>query len=312
MRKFTQPVIIVSQCLLRPTASVAPEREPDPLVKLLRDHARLIGICPERALTPRGPALPLHLVRKKHSAVLFNYRTRDDLTTRMETWTTRFLKAAGEVDGFILKRKSRMCGLASAKLYDSRTPEARVCGRIDGLFARIARTMRPQALFADDGALSSPDQRESFFTALFTRAEFRAVRKSNSPARLEQFHEYYRTLLAAYHKGHTAELDRIVQNAHSTKPHEAIAAYGQVLHSVLSRTPRRRAAAALMLSALSHYTPQLTPAERHAFKRDVGRYLRRALPLSELRRTVQVWAVRYDKIFVRESAFWRPYPQALG
>ena len=312
MRRFARPAVFVSQCLARPVASVAPEREAHPLVKILRDHVRLVGVCPEKPFTPRGEPLPLHLVRKGRHARLFNYRTGDDLTAPVEKWSERFITKLDEIDGFILKRKSRLCGLASAKLYDSRTAEARVCGRIDGLFASTARSMRPKALFVDDAALDDPDQRERFFTALFARAEFRAVRKSNNLTRLKHFHEYYRTLLEVYHKGHTTELDRIVQNAHSAKPHRAIAAYDQILHRVLLRTPRRRAAAALMLDALSHYAPHLTPQERTMFKRDVAQYVEKALPLSELRKTVQVWAVRYDKTYVRQSAFWRPYPQGLG
>ena len=312
MRRFAKPVVVVSQCLARPNLSVAPDRELHPLIKLLRDHARVIGVCPEKPLSQCGADLPLHLVTTSKQARLFNYRTGDDVTTQSRKWIERFITKLGEVDGFILKQKSRMCGLASAKLYDSRTPDARVCGRTDGLFAQTAVSMRPGALFADDAALDDPDGREQLFTALFARAEFRAVRKSNSLTRLKHFHEYYRILLEVYHKGRTHELDRIVQNAHSAKPHRAVQAYGQILHSVLTRTPRRRTAAALMRGALSHYGQQLAPREREAFERGVVSYVEKALPLAELRKTVQVWAVRYDKTYVRQSAFWRPCPQGLG
>jgi len=238
MRRFTKPVVVVSQNLMRRSSRDAPPDQWKIFLRLLREYVKVI-----------------------------NYHAGED--------------AVGDTDGFVLKRGESL-------------PHNKAAARLD------------------ERDLNTPDARERWLTTLFARAEFRTVRKSNSLTRLKHFHEYYRALLTVYHKGHTLELDRTVQNAHSAPSHKVIASYDQILRSVLLRTPRRRAAAASMLDALSHYAPHLTPQERTAFKRDVAQYVEKTLSLAALRKTVQVWAVRYDKTYVRQSAFWRPYPQALG
>ncbi len=88
--------------------------------------------------------------------------------------------------------------------------------------------------------------------------------------------------------------------------------YEALLHRILQKPPRRTATIVPLELALEHYSPFLSATDHRGFRNRMQLYLDKDLPLSDLRKTVQVWAVRYDKNFIRMHSFFRPYPGPLA
>jgi uncharacterized protein YbgA (DUF1722 family)/uncharacterized protein YbbK (DUF523 family) len=281
-------------------------------VRRLRDYVRVRAVCPERAIDPKGYGDPLRIIASGGRQRLINLRTGKDLTRKAENWSEKYLEPLEYVDGFILKHGSRLCGSSRMRTYPTATTGARSKEYTIGYFARQAIASHPQAAVIDSPALLDPRTREHWLTRLFAVAEFRAVRKANSRDRLTRLHQYYHTLLEAYSSNRTRQLDKFVQKLNSADDGKAFAEYDRLFHQILTRRPPRKNLVEPMHLALEHYRPHLTSNEIQRFKEAVEHYKAGELPLSQLRKTVQVWAVRYDKTFVREHAYFRPYPQQLA
>ena len=85
-----------------------------------------------------------------------------------------------------------------------------------------------------------------------------------------------------------------------------------MLNRTLATPPRRTSVVKPFEAALDHYTHYLSKQDTGRFERQLENYRLGELPLSEIRKTVQIWAVRYDKMFTRQDAVFRPYPGPLA
>jgi len=231
----------------------------------------------------------------------------------MNSFAQAFLSSHADMDGFILKHKSPSCGLRGVKLYESTRPDASFERRGTGLFAAQVLERFPHSAIEDDERLEDHRIREQWLTRLFALAAFRIVRKSHSLNRLRAFHLYYRSLLNAHNQRFTREVDRIYQEIRTATNYCAeIEQYEAILHRILSKPPRRSSAIRPFELARRHYSKSLNADEKKRFRQQLRRYRDGRIPLSDIRNTVQIWAVRYDKAYTRQSAVFRPYPSMLA
>jgi uncharacterized protein YbgA (DUF1722 family) len=219
------------------------------------------------------------------------------------------LSGLDRVDGFILKHKSPSCGLRGVKLYSSLKNDADYVRQGTGLFAREVIARYGHLAVTDEDRLSNIDHRERWLTRLFTLAAFRTASEPTRPQQLAAFHDNHRLLFCTYGKADAARMDRLVGNTATVD--EAHNEYGRLLYRLLGKTPRRVNAVEPFAAALDHYRPHLQISDVERFELQVRAYLDGELPLAEVRKTVQVWAVRYDKDLVRRDAVYRPYPGSL-
>jgi uncharacterized protein YbbK (DUF523 family)/uncharacterized protein YbgA (DUF1722 family) len=311
--RFPRPTIVVSRCLCGARCRWDGDSSPSDLVKELRQYSRVIPVCPEMEIGLGVPRDRIVLVRHGQGVELYQPTTRLRLAQKMNSLTRRFLAQCGEVDGFILKHKSPSCGLRGVKLYASSAPDAAFVRKGVGLFAAETMRQRPHAAIEDEERLPDPDLREQFLTRLFTLAAWRAVKKRGGVTSLRRFHEHNRLLLTVYGRRTAHELECVSQCVRRAdtdcSPFEH---YETLLNRIQQKSPRRMAAAAPLELALEHYAPFLGSSERTRFRRQMKAYLAGELTLAELRKTVQIWAVRYDKNFIRRHSFFRPYPGPLA
>ena len=123
LRRFTKPIVVASQCLVRANCRADGVNVTLPFVRKLRDYARVISICPEKVLNPNDDSL--RIVRRGKVERLFNKRTGEDMTQAIQQWAEQYLKSAIDADGFILKHGSRLCGVRGVKLYSSTRSDAK-------------------------------------------------------------------------------------------------------------------------------------------------------------------------------------------
>jgi uncharacterized protein YbbK (DUF523 family)/uncharacterized protein YbgA (DUF1722 family) len=326
--RFPRPTVVVSRCLCGARCRWDGDSSPSDLVKELRQYARVVPVCPEMEIGLGVPRDRIVLVRQSRCVELYQPTTRLRLAQKMNSLTRQFLTQCGEVDGFILKHKSPSCGLRGVKLFASAAPDAAFVRKGVGLFAAEAMRLRPHAVFGDEERLAEPDLREQFLTRLFTLAAWRAARRRGRVTSLRRFHEHNRLLLGLTNQGLVRSMDRLLlstppngwaasQNNGRTHPlggvqKQAFDQYETVLFRFLQKPPRRKSHVKPFELALEHYAPFLGSSERTRFRRQMKAYIVGELTLAELRKTVQIWAVRYDKNFIRRHGFFRPYPGPLA
>jgi len=313
LSKFTRPNVVVSKCLCGAPCRWDGDRLDYPFVRVLRKYARIITVCPEMEIGLGVPRDRIDLVKRENGVALYQALTGRQLAQKMNRFSRQFLSDHIDVDGFILKHKSPSCGLRRVKLYESAAPDARFTRTGTGLFAATVLEHCSHLAITDEEQLERDRTREHWLTKLFTLAAFRAVRKSHSFTRLKAFHTQHWLLLEAHHQRHTYQLDRMLaQHGAGTDTCATIEQYESALRRILATPPRRASAVKPFEAALDHYAHYLSAKDIRRFERQLERYRSGELRLSDLRKIVQIWAVRYDKRFTRQDAVFRPYPGPLA
>ena len=309
--RLPRPNVVDSRCLCGVRCRWDGDSSPRNFVSELKQYARVIPVCPEMEIGLGVPCGRIVLVRRGPGVEMYQPSSGRHLAQKMNSFAHRFLRDCGDVDGFILKHKSPTCGLRSVKLYDSIDPDAAFARKGVGLFAAEAVRLYPHAAFADEERLEDHDFREHFLTRLFTMADWRAARRSRGATIVSRFHEYHRLLLGAFNQQLAREMDQ-AQSAPQMSSSADADRYEEILFRILQKLPRRRSLVKPFELAMEHYSPFLSTADRKLFRRQLQGFIAGDWRLSEVRKTVQVWAVRYDKNFIRQHSFFRPYPGPLA
>ncbi len=318
MRRFAKPIVVVSKCLEFASCRYDSERVVCPFVHALKPWVEFVPVCPEMEIGLGCPRAKIRVIQiSKNKRILYQPATKRDLTGDMAGFASFYadslVNEAGEsvADGFILKRKSPSCGLRGTKFFTSRRETAPVAGRSSGLFADAMRLQFEGLAFEDEEGLSDPRIREHWLTKLYLLAEFRRATRLGSVSALRRFHEYSALQLAAYNQKQASLLDGIVEGSVDDVA-ASFSQYRKHLYAALKRPPRRESLAKLYEPAPGHYGVHLSAHEKKQFHAALDKYRAGELPIAAVRKTVQIWAVRYDKSFIREQSCFRPYPGELA
>ncbi len=106
-----------------------------------------LPVCPEASIGLGVPRKKLRLVNSAGGARLIQPHTGADLTGKMRNFTRRFIRSAGKIDGFILKKRSPSCGMGDVKMYSSAASRKPLASRGTGLFAAESIRLCPKASF---------------------------------------------------------------------------------------------------------------------------------------------------------------------
>jgi len=243
--------VVVSKCLGFEAVRYNGGIIPCEFVDKLRGTVELIPLCPEMEIGLGTPRDPIHIARRGSKDFLLQPATGRDLTDRMTRFSEKFLRSLSDVDGFILKSRSPSCGTRDVKIYSDKERESPF-DRGAGFFGRKVMELFPEAAIEDEKRLSYPRIRQRFLARVFTFAAFREVKKSNSRARLMEFHLQNYPLLMSYSSRKTRLMEKIVSNC-ERKPLEAVLAdYGAHLQRILQRRPRE-------WGAIENYLKYLNP-----------------------------------------------------
>ncbi len=318
MRKFTRPIVVVSKCLEFASCRYDNERVACPFVHALKSWVTFVPVCPEMEIGLGCPREKIRVVHTSHNKrILYQDATKRDLTKDMADFSQRFAESLIDTqgplvtDGFVLKRKSPSCGLRGTKFFTSKRENAPIAGRATGLFADAMQSQFEGLAFEDEERLNDPRIHEHWLTKLYLLAEFRRVTRLGSINALRRFHDYSRLQLTAYNRKRASLLNDLADGA-SDDLTATFAQYREHLYAALKRPPRRESLAKLYEPALEHYKPQLSAHEKRQFREALDKYRVGEIPISSVRKTVQIWAVRYDKSFIREQSCFRPYPGELA
>ena len=305
-----RPVVVLSRCLEVEACRYNGLIVRAPFVLQLMPFVDPIPVCPEVEIGLGIPRDPIRLVALEGAQHLVQPSTDHDLTDAMGSFTDEYLGALGDVDGFILKRRSPSCGIKDTKIYSS-DGETQPSERGPGMFGGAVLERFPQAAVEDEGRLTNFRIRHHFLTKLFGLASFRVVRDSGSMALLVQFHAEHKLLLMAYHQTELRALGRIVANPNKRAFAEVIADYEVHFAHALVRPARSKSNINVLMHALGYISDGLGAKEKQHFLSLLDEYRAGRSTIATPLAILQSWIARFDESYLAQQRYLEPYPREL-
>lgn len=309
-REHPRPLIAASRCLGFDACRWDGGKIPFPFLERLAPHVEFRPVCPEMEIGLGAPRDPVRIHLEGGRKVLRQPRTGRRLTREMEAFSTRFLAAPGEADGFILKSRSPSCGVTDAKIFPSPASGSPI-GTGAGLFAEKIIEKFGAAAAVDEAGLQDAALRARFLTRAFALASFRRVRKSGRIARLVRYHAENELLFMARREEAARGMGRLAANHERRGFGEVAASYERALLRLLSRAPSRAANANVLARAPGRFSEKIGAVEKARFLGMVEAYRAGEIPLAAPMETLRRWAARLSTPWLAARTFLEPYPREL-
>ncbi|MBN2049644.1 MAG: DUF1722 domain-containing protein, partial [Spirochaetales bacterium] len=212
MENFERPQIFISRCIEHQACRWNAMMIGCPFVRALKPHVDFITLCPEADIGLGIPRDPIRVIREAGELRLYQPATGRDLTETMKAYCEDRIPHLAGLDGFILKEKSPSCGNREVKVYAGKGKDARVEGKDAGFFGAAVTQYYPEVPVENEGRLQNFTLREQFYTAVFTRADFRRVKQEGSMRALVDFQARNKLLFMAHNQAAMREMGRLTAN----------------------------------------------------------------------------------------------------
>ncbi|WP_456275734.1 YbgA family protein [Bacillus sp. AK128] len=311
MPEFVKPVIVVSKCLEFEKCRYNGDVIHDPVITRLQPYVEFVPVCPEVGIGLGVPRDTIRIIEEDGSNKLVQPSTKEDLTEKMNKYSTTFVNHLGGIDGAIMKSKSPTCGMKDVKVY-SGAEKSPVIGKTSGFFAQAIMEHYPLITIEEEGRLNNFLIREHFFIKLFTTAEFRKIKEQKQPFKqLLSFHSRNKYLFMAYNQTVQKELGRILASHKTEDLMKLLSNYERQLHRLFARRPRDQTNINVCQHIMGYFKKELTPKEKEYFEEILEKYRFKKLPLSSVTSILKSWAVRFETDYLLNQTYFKPYPEAL-
>ena len=310
MQAGIKPVVIISRCLGFERCRWNGEIINDEFVDILAPHVDFRPVCPEKEIGLGVPRDPIHVESDKGVLRLVQPATGRDVTRDMQAFAASFLDSLEEVDGFLLKARSPSCGPRDVKMYPA-GGKSGAMGKGAGFFGQAVLASFPDHAVETEGRLKNFRLREHYLTRIFASARFRAMGESGAMRDVVAFHAANKFLLMAYNQVELRNLGRIVANPEHREVGEVLSLYREHLAKALSRPPRYTSNINVCMHALGYFSEELSPREKGHFLDSLEKYRSGTVPLSAVTSIVNSWIARFDREYLEQQTFFRPYPEEL-
>lgn len=316
--RFPRPRLLLSRCLELEACRYNAGVIRSGVVRLLEPHVELVAVCPEVEIGLGVPRPPIRLVAGDGTAAAADLRlvqpsTGAELTERMSGWANAFVDAAPALDGAILKSRSPSCGIRDAKVHAG-PEETSAIGVTAGAFARVVLARFPWIAAEDEASLTDPGTLHHFLTRVWASANLRDA-VAGGAAGLADFHRRYKLVLMAHSPGAQRALGRLVAEPGGSggRSFDALArAYEAGFAGALAEPAPRGGHVNAIQHAQGYFKDQLSAEEKGRFGELVASYREGALPLHAVLGRVREWVERFDQAYLRDQAYFRPYPPGLS
>jgi len=314
---FVAPRVVLSECLELEACRYNAQTIRSSVMRLVDPFVEFIPTCPEVEIGLGVPRDPIRLVASDagagddgaHSGLtLIQPSTSRDLTERMTEFGHGFADATDDVDGLLLKSRSPSCGIKDVKVYGA-AEDAPVVRKDAGLFAGIMMDRYPLAAMEDEGRLTNAELRHHWLTRIFASARLRAA-VAAGPAGLVDFHTRYKLVLMANSPAGQRELGRLVAEAGSAFD-DVVPGYRAGFAEAMAEPAGQGAHVNAIQHAQGYFKDGLASPEKRQFADLQAQYRDGQVPLQALLAVLGSWVERFDEPYLREQAYFRPYPRAL-
>ena len=307
MRKFPRPIVLVSRCLEFDNVRYNAQLVHSQTVRNLMPFVDFIKVCPEIEIGLGVPRDSLRLIKQDGEYRLIQPKTGDDLTERMNTFTSNFLDELGDIDGFIFKGISPSMGVEGVKVYAGMSMSP-VVERSAGLFARQVIARYPCYPIEENERLRNSRISHHFLTQLYSFAAFRQVKAESSLDALLEFHKNNRFLFMTYNTEILIAMSELLGSGKKTSN-----LFGEY-ESLLKQLMRKPGPLALKIeTARSMFSMfgDTTQAENSFFEDMLGRFKNNWISEDAVIELLRMFASRSLGEDAYEDTFLYPYPEEI-
>jgi uncharacterized protein YbbK (DUF523 family)/uncharacterized protein YbgA (DUF1722 family) len=308
MTKFPKPVVVVSACLEFERVRYDGQVIPCKIVRDLEPFVEYIKVCPEFAIGLGVPRDPIRIVKIGGEKRLIQPKTKENITEKMNSFTTGFIKSLPEVDGFIFKSKSPTIGLRGIKVYAG-IEKSQVIERSSGFFADQILQAFPDYPLEEDDRLRNTTIRDNFLVKLFAFADFRQTKYKQSSEALREFHEKNRFLFMSYSTELLTELDTLLKDKKDVET--VLVEYSAVLKKLLTQHPRSNSRIHAVLQIFNRFSGKVSNKEQTFFASVIKEYKQNKICFLCLLEILKSYALRFEDEYIENQTLSEPYPKEL-
>ena len=276
----------------------------------MKPYVSFIPVCPEVEIGLGIPRDTIRIVRRDGSDHLIQPSTGVDLTDRMNEFCSSFLQNLPPVDGFILKNRSPTSGISGVNIY-STTEKSAAIGKGAGFFGRMILDQFAGYPIEDEGRIRNNRVRDHFLTRIFMLADLDNILRNPSFKALTRFHAQNKLTLMAYSQTTLKTLGNIIANRNNLQIHELMALYRLSLIEGTKIPARYTSHINVLHHAMGYFSAVLSPDEKAFFLDSIEDYRNGNLPISGLKKMLQIWIIKYDSPNLNNQTYFAPYPDTL-
>lgn len=311
MVEFIRPKVVVSKCIEYDYCRWNANIIRSPVVEVLKNYVDFYPVCAEVEIGLGIPRDPVRIVLENDELLMIQSKTKRNCTNEMRVFATDYLDSLEHVDGFILKSDSPSCGLYHTKHYQSIEKGAPTLERGAGLFGRTVLNRFPDKAIETEGRLTNFRIREHWLIKLFTLAQFHEVKNSNSMSTLIQFHTRNKFLFMAYNQNIMRNLGKIAANPEKLDFNSLVQHYSKFLNDLLIKPPEYTSHINAIMHALGYFKKDVSHIEKSFFLDELEKYRAGWIPLFILLNLLQSWIVRFNKEYLSDQTYFKPYPEEI-
>ena len=308
LTNYPKPVVVVSRCLEFEPVRYNAQIMPCPLVKDLEPYVDYIKVCPEYEIGLGVPRDPIRIVKQNDELHLIQPKTNEDITDKMNKFTTDFIKKLPEVDGFIFKSDSPTIGLRNIKIYGG-VEKAPVVKRGHGFFAGQILETYPDYPMEEDNRLRNNTIRHHFLVKLFIFAGFRTIKNQHNIENLQNFHKKNHFLYALYNPDYSEQGKKILEKDESLKNRED--KYFVSLKKLFHTHPQADDYLRVWNEIIDYIQPKITAEEKKFIDSILSKYQKNKICQTGVTEMLHSFAIRFPDDFIEKQTIFSPYPEPL-
>jgi uncharacterized protein YbgA (DUF1722 family)/uncharacterized protein YbbK (DUF523 family) len=314
--KYERPRVSISKCLgfekCRFDGSMISSDEVDQL----KEFVDFLPLCPEMGMGLPSPRESLRLIidkKNEDNHRLSTTKSGIDMTEEMLEYSKQaYIQLIGfDPDGFLLKSRSPSCGIKEVRLYSSIEKGPSLNNKSKGLYAEYMMEKFPELIFEDEGRISNFNLREHFYTAIFTKADFRKTKELRTIKALIDFHSKNKYLFMTYSQNQLSVLGKIVANHEKKTIDDTIAEYESNMNKLLLKMPATGRYINVMLHIFGYFSKRLLDTEKAYFLDSLENYRSQHIPQSTVMGLLWSWVIRFDEAYLKQQTVFNPFPKKL-
>lgn len=310
MVSTSKPIIVISKCLGFENCKCDGSIEYNDFIEKLKKYIEIIPVCPEVDCGLPTPRNSIRLVEIDNKKDLIQTNENSSIINNINDFSNGFISNLKEVDGFILKCKSPVCGVKDAKVYNT-LEKGTAIRRENGLFAQTISTHFPYTPLEDDRRLMNFKIREHFLARIFILCDFRFSKKELNFEQLKKFHLKNTLLFLSYSQKYSKILDDLIYTDNIENIDVLFKEYEFYLHHLLEKTPRYTSNINVLMKSLDQFNDKISTDEMHFIWSTIDKYKNGYVPFSVPLYLVKGYIIRFDLTHLLDQTFFMPYPEEL-
>jgi len=310
MEEFTRPRVVLSKCINLEHTRYDGGIIKDEFALKLGKFVDYIPVCPEVEIGLPIPRDPIIIV-KGSKDILFQTKTGNNLTEKMERFSNSFLESIKEnVDGFLLKSKSPSCGVKDTNYYKDFEGKEPI-GKTSGMFAREVFKNFPDYPIEDEKRLIDKNIRELFLTKIFAFASLRNLKENLTKAKLIEFHTQNKLLLMAYNQKNLRVLGKLISNLKDETLEETYNNYAAIFRSSFKKSATKGNNVNTLLHAFGYFKDKVSQKEKAHFLDLIQDYIEGLVDIHAPIELIINFSIRFNEEYLLNQRYFFPYPKEL-